>query len=119
MDPTTEQKELGDSKASLAFSNMLREQLFMQENPPMEEGIEEPVEGMEPEPLEAPVEPEIAPEPEVAPEPEEPAEDPIKGLEERLTKRIDELENTLKEEQNEGMKKEMDEIKKTLKDISA
>lgn len=35
-----EQKELGDNKASLAFSNMLRQHLFEQENPPVEEEAE-------------------------------------------------------------------------------
>lgn len=36
MNPEEMQKDLGDTKASLAFSNMLREQRFMEDNPPME-----------------------------------------------------------------------------------
>lgn len=36
MDPSQEQKDFGDTKASLAFSNMLREGKFMEENAPVE-----------------------------------------------------------------------------------
>ncbi len=114
------QNEFGDSKAGLSFSNMLREQLFMQENPPQDMGMgaEQPVEPSQEAEM-APTEA-TAPEPQNTPtEPETTQEDPIKGLEDRLTQRIDDLEKHLKDEQQNDMKKEMGEIKKTLKDLSA
>lgn len=46
LSPEQAQNEFGDSKAALAFSNMLREQQFMQDNPMQDEDAsQEPQEG--------------------------------------------------------------------------
>ncbi len=50
---------------------------------------------------------------------EQPPEDPIKGLEGRLSVKIDDLGKSLKEGQAKEMKAEMDEIKKTLKNLAS
>ncbi len=93
---------LGDSKASLAFSNMLREQIFNQDNPPMEDPN---AQGM---PEDASQMPQDASGQAPRPEPQQPAPTPetthtependfptmLKEMEDRLTKKIDEKEST-------------------------
>lgn len=89
MQPNQDPTQQEDHKASLGFSNMLREQLFQHNNPQM---AEQPTE----QPQDAPVAPETAPQPTETQQdiPVQPEVDPTAEIEAKIT----ELETTHKQE---------------------
>lgn len=102
MNPQDTQQNMGDPKASLGFSNMLREQLFMQENP-MPESPEMEQGGMEGANMGQ----------DSTPENGEDLKTEIQDMEERIMGSIDELKTEIKGEDNDEIKS----IKKELEGL--